>query len=311
MRVANYPIPSEYRLVLILVLGLLAFGSCKSTSTYLKTAPNTPFLEEKGEVQITTHFGANHIESSVAVAPTNHLAIITNGYLEYRSQTLAQWDFGSDEILNAYELGLGYWTTLNDNKYTLETFLGYGKGNLNLDYYNSFDNQNGSDNFSLSTSHHKIFLQSNLGTRINERSKLGFTLKGAWLHYPNYEYDWNRYVSGVSHGFGPVAKDSIDLRNVNGFILDPVFTYRYQFSKHLPQFACQLQVGYSLNFLKINSNYELRYSGPRYRDDPGSFAHPRFQRMTLNFGITYSPSSYKKPEKRKLLPYDSHQPAHQ
>src|SRR5690606_33210359 len=107
--------------------GILVFALCSSCSSiYMPNVPATPMLKNRGEGYIAAHVNPKgNISGSIAVAATNHLAILGNG-------SFIDQGFDSNLHLKQWliEGGLGYFTKIGKNKrQVLEIYGGYGLGN--------------------------------------------------------------------------------------------------------------------------------------------------------------------------------------
>ena len=278
----------------ILLLTLAFITSCRSTSTYLKTAPNTPLLEEVGDVKAVGHIGWNHGEMGLAVAPAKHIGLIGNLYGEIRNR-------------QAYEFGAGYWTNFGQTKTIFEAYSGFGRGFVSGEYTQHWDFPlpGGSydiDYFDIEADYNKYFVQFNIAQKLSKWATLGASMKHSYVHYPRYKYHFARDNYSTGGGAPIIGTDTIDQSNVRGLILDPVVFLRWRvFSRmHL-----QAQLGYSFSNLDIMSNYVDTRPSDMPEGDLSNLVHPRFQRLTMNFGLSLSLGRINKSEKKGYLPPDN------
>jgi hypothetical protein len=115
--------------IIISLIMVISLSSCFSPGVYVQKSTNTPAFEGKNEFKLSTTTILN--ELSIAYTPVNHLGIIANGIsrnsedaeIIFNDQTFSQ-----NQKYRLGEVGLGYYTNWNNNKFFFETYGGIGFG---------------------------------------------------------------------------------------------------------------------------------------------------------------------------------------
>ncbi|MFL5763203.1 MAG: hypothetical protein ACJ77K_04615 [Bacteroidia bacterium] len=108
------------RRLILFAAAATSLASC-STTLYVPNTVNAPLLKEKGEVKIVV----NSTEIQGAVAVTNHIGVMANGY--YRDYKNGDYEHSG----GLGEVGIGLFRSMAEDPFILECFAGAGLGNVN------------------------------------------------------------------------------------------------------------------------------------------------------------------------------------
>ena len=106
-------------------IGLMLFA-LSSCGIYRQNVTNVPLLSEKGQSQISGHFGANGYDGHVAYALSHNIAILAN-YSFFNNKKESSSTNYTSEKHNFTEFGAGYYKKKETNTF-FECFLIAGNG---------------------------------------------------------------------------------------------------------------------------------------------------------------------------------------
>ena len=110
--------------------------------------------------------------------------------------------------------------------------------------------------------YNKFFLQPTVCGKINKFSKVSFTFRVNYINYVHYNYEYYKDRWGGTI----LESDTIIASNKNGFILDPVITWKTGWKN----VKFQIQVGFPINLIYFKES---------------NVSHPLYQRYIFNTGI--------------------------
>ena len=213
---------------------------CSSCSSlYMPNVPATPMLKNQGEGYIATHINPKgNISGSIAVAATDHIAILGNGSFI---------DHGFDSNLHfkqwLIEGGLGYFTKIGKSKrQVLEIYGGYGLGNaLQVDKRATISGYETVENRAMDFN--KIFAQINYSS--TRKRKISIFGGKKELNY------------GTAIRLSRVAMDTFEIDGEvapkeENFYVEPVFYTRLELNKG---FHLQYTSGFNIG---LNNNEYLK-----------------------------------------------------
>ncbi len=220
------------------VLFLMAFCSSCS-SIYMPNVPATPMLKEQGEGYLAAHVNPKgNISASIAVAATDHVAILGNG-------SFVDQGFDSNNYLKQWliEGGLGYFTKIGKSKrQVLEVYGGYGLGNaLQVDKRATINGYEAVENREMDFN--KIFAQINYSS--TRKQKISIFGEKKELNY------------GTAIRLSRVAMDQFqvdgsDSQEEENFFIEPVFYTRLEL---INGFQLQYTSGFNIG---LNNNKYLK-----------------------------------------------------
>lgn len=216
---------TRYMIITSIVIGL--FSSC-STNMYVSNTVNVPLLKEKGEVKLNV----DENDAQAAVAVTDHLGIIANGfYKKYEGKDYF------DHSGKLGEIGFGYFTPLKSN-WVFETYAGLGMGSVTkkVSYTNS-ENVVMTNSFNAHGA--KAFIQPNIGysTRYFD---FALTPKFSFVKYTSFSY-WGFSQEELKESY----LDNNKLTKGFYTFAEPALTLRagYRFLKIQAQYGLTLKLG--------------------------------------------------------------------
>jgi len=220
------------------IFSLIALlSSC--SSIYMPNVPATPMLREQGEGYVAAHVNTSgNISGSLAVAATDHVAILGNGsYIDHgiHSNTyFKQW---------LLEGGLGYFTKIGKEKrQVLEIYGGYGLGATDeIDKRASTSGYEPVENREMDFN--KIFVQVNYTS--TRKQKLN-------IFGDKRELNYGTAIRLSRIAMDQFRIDGMDSEKEENFFVEPVFYTRLELVKGL-----QLQYTNGFN-IGLNSNKYLK-----------------------------------------------------
>src|SRR5690606_2460737 len=227
--------PIKY--VLAVLPWIVLFSSC--SSIYMPNVPATPMLKDIGDGYIAAHVNPKgNISGSIAVAATNHVAILGNGsYVDHgeKSNThFNQW---------LLEGGLGYFTKIGKEKrQVLELYGGYGVGatseadkRATVHGYEAVESREMDFN--------KIFVQINYSSTRKQKINIFGNKR---------ELNYGTAIRLSRIAMDRFQRDEIDSPTEENFFVEPVFYTRMSLTKGL-----QLQYTNGFN-IGLNNNEYLK-----------------------------------------------------
>ncbi len=225
-----------------LIMGI-SLSSCFSPGVYVQKSTNTPAFEGENEFKVSTT--STFRELNMAYTPVNHLGIIANGI--YRSSdgdevTFSDKAYPLNQKYYLGELGLGYYTNWNDNKFFFETYggVGFGKTQYQKANYYVFPIGKISDIENYESRITQFFVTPAVGYRIPFADKC----KAIFILSTN--------LNGVQFSdYSPVFKAL--QANSTYYFLSPALTSRLQFS----YFELQMQL---VSYNQLNKDVVPTYN---------------------------------------------------
>ena len=163
---------------LILLSGLILFLLTSCAPTYIPNALHVPLFYEKGEVEANISTGSNQVDAQVAIALTDHLAIMSNfAWADFEGPT--EPEFSQHQLA---EFAIGTFFPIG-NSGSFEVYGGYGRGKGNSTDEGLISNN--STYISAEGSYSRIFLQTNIGLN-TDFLETGFGLRGSQVSFSNY-----------------------------------------------------------------------------------------------------------------------------
>lgn len=129
---------------------LVVLYSC--SPTYVANTTNIPLLSGAGEFKANVITGTNDIEPQLALAVTNHFALMTNGSFSFADQ------HSNSPKRNFLEGAIGYYNSPGTHQ-VFEIYGGYGEGFVS----NNYNLSQSSDRFDAN--YRRFFIQPNMGYR--------------------------------------------------------------------------------------------------------------------------------------------------
>lgn len=188
---------------------MLILNSC--TLLYIPNTVNTPLLSNKNEFQASVYTGTSGFDAQTAFAVTDNVGIMLNGSFANRTSDSTS-NFHKHKFV---ELGVGYYTKINDGNGRFEVFGGGGLGDVQGKY------SIWSSTYSASVSTTRFFIQPTVGATSD-------VFDGSFS---------TRFVMVNLHN---------DVNSINGMFIEPVLTGKVGY-KNLKGV---MQVGVSLPLLE-------------------------------------------------------------
>jgi hypothetical protein len=165
------------KLMLISILPL-TMSSCRIL--YIPNTPNTPLLEEKGDLKV--NLSTNNFQAAYAV--TENIGIMANGYYNKNNWNVTSGNFDNRYSTTRFLLegGAGYFKKIGE-KGVFETYAGAGYGNLSYDY-TLFDAGIQTQNNTWDSNKMKFFIQPNIGI-VSDNLEFAFTTRFVGLNFMN------------------------------------------------------------------------------------------------------------------------------
>ncbi|MFA4923140.1 MAG: membrane lipoprotein lipid attachment site-containing protein, partial [Ignavibacteriaceae bacterium] len=182
------------RIFIFFSLVLLLQG-CQSALLYTSNNIPIPLLQEERETQIAVEYGMNGENFNLVASPFEHVALSLSGNYDKVSKKSEVSENGyEDKSSHNYSEGaIGYYEQATD-KYIVEAYIGYGRGDgsdVNYEQY-PFSNKVHS-NLSFGK-FEKYFFQTNVGSR-NKNFTTGFAFRFSYLNF----YQFVKVNDGVTN----------------------------------------------------------------------------------------------------------------
>lgn len=231
---------------LFFVFNTFSFLSGCVSSSLLPQTQNVPLFTKEKELQISTQVTARSAELQLAYSAKPHLSFIGNGLI------------GN---LQMADLGVGYYTSVGEY-YVFETYVGIGEASLkkyhsiyHINFPTLYSNS-GETRFDRDITASKFFIQPNIGYEYYDNLHLSLSVKGSYWYFPKYYYKTERNVIVGSQGrMGFVVDDSVNLKNVECYTLEPAFTFKTGGER----LKFMTQVGYLISIDKTDKILPFRY----------------------------------------------------
>lgn len=202
------------------ILSIILFSSCSKgliQKAYITNPPNVCLFDTIYDRKLKFAYNYSFLENQMSYAITNKIGIATNLLGGFMGQ------YGGD-------LGLVYYKKLKYHRY-FEINTGYGYFNskssasVSLDFLN-YGAYGTSYYQNLNCNYHKLYFQPSIFNNFG-RIDLGLTLRMSYPFYTKYNshYDVSEY-DGHWPNLDPLEYGDAKLKNVIGFIFEPMMTFR-------------------------------------------------------------------------------------
>jgi hypothetical protein len=239
--------------LLIIAVLIAVFSSC-TTTLYTSNTVNAPLLKHRGETQFTI----TKNDAQAAVAVTNHIGIIANGF--YRNYERDNYKHFGQLV----EAGVGKYRTMFGEHLVFENYLGLGYARVYKQQ--EFLNSNKEAIIgSFNTNGAKVFLQPSVGYA-SKFVDVAFTPRFSMVKYMNF--------TSENYTEDQLQQEHLangELTRLPYFFMDPTLTIRigYRYLKAQVQYGRIVNLG---NFIEHPSDFSsigivFNLGGWRYADD--------------------------------------------